>query len=630
MADEIEPSCNPVDLVKQDACNYTSHTILRQTTQENTQTVSQPPQSTDDFSKFDIVKATQYGAYERCRELIEDGFDVNQRDQENVTLLHWAAINNRKDIGKYYISKGAVIDTLGGELMSTPLHWATRQGHLSMVVLLMQYGADPSLRDGEGCSCIHLAAQFGHTAVVAYFIAKGQNINMADRNGMTPLMWACYRVPAVDPARLLVTLGASVSMTDRYHGNTPLHWAVFSKNHNAITLLVSSGANLEEVNVQNETPLDLAKIQKYSWAIKKLEDEMVQIRPGARGFIFNRFSRDKKLRFWAMFAAPFFVLLVTGMVFQSNEHYGIKALLILGVFVVLYIFSQWLFDSRFVNIIPMSIYLATKFWMYVTWFGWIGSLNMWYTVVLLVSSVPLWYSFIKAWRTDPGVVKQDREQRYQIIIDLAEKTGFDPTWFCSTCLVRKPVRSKHCSVCNRCIARFDHHCPWVGNCIGAGNHKYFVMYLMSMILMLIWFLIGCNDFWHQSCHVDFGKRGFWSTLSVILTCNAWVAWMAVHAALHVAWVSILLICQMYQISCLAMTTNEHMNCSRYKHFQGDKKGDVASPFNRGICANIINFFECTCCGLFRVDRTNWMTKFEMELDEESIPLSANRDNYQYV
>lgn len=54
-----------------------------------------------------------------------------------------------------------------------------------MVVQLMKYGADPSLIDGEGCSCIHLAAQFGHTSIVAYLIAKGQvkkNHNGVDFN----------------------------------------------------------------------------------------------------------------------------------------------------------------------------------------------------------------------------------------------------------------------------------------------------------------------------------------------------------------------------------------------------------------------------------------------------------------
>ena len=64
------------------------------------------------------------------------------------------------------------MDAIGGELCSSPLHWATRQGHLSMVVLLVQHGADPNICDGEGCACIHLAAQFGHTTIVAYLVAK--------------------------------------------------------------------------------------------------------------------------------------------------------------------------------------------------------------------------------------------------------------------------------------------------------------------------------------------------------------------------------------------------------------------------------------------------------------------------
>ena len=104
----------------------------------------------EDYSEFDIVKATQYGAIERCKEIIEGGFDVNQRDNENVTLLHWAAINNRCDIVKYYIAKGADVNAVGGDLNSTPLHWATRQGHIQMVIMLMQHRADPSILDGEG------------------------------------------------------------------------------------------------------------------------------------------------------------------------------------------------------------------------------------------------------------------------------------------------------------------------------------------------------------------------------------------------------------------------------------------------------------------------------------------------
>lgn len=104
------------------------------------------------------------------KELIDAGYNVNERDSETVTLLHWAAINNRKEIMVFLIEKGAEVDAVGGELNATPLHWATRQGHLDAAVILMNAGADPTLRDAEGCSCIHLAAQFGHTALVSIFI----------------------------------------------------------------------------------------------------------------------------------------------------------------------------------------------------------------------------------------------------------------------------------------------------------------------------------------------------------------------------------------------------------------------------------------------------------------------------
>lgn len=49
-----------------------------------------------DYSQFDLVRATQYGIFDRCAELIDkEGVDVNTPDKENVSALHWAAINNR-------------------------------------------------------------------------------------------------------------------------------------------------------------------------------------------------------------------------------------------------------------------------------------------------------------------------------------------------------------------------------------------------------------------------------------------------------------------------------------------------------------------------------------------------------
>lgn len=44
---------------------------------------------------------------------------------------------------------------------------------------------------------------------------------------------------------------------------------------------------------------------------------------------------------------------------------------------------------------------------------------------------------------------------------------------CIRCLKSKPDRCHHCSICNQCIRRMDHHCPWLNNCIGLNNYKFF-------------------------------------------------------------------------------------------------------------------------------------------------------------
>ncbi|KAG8478131.1 hypothetical protein CXB51_027944 [Gossypium anomalum] len=57
---------------------------------------------------------------------------------------------------------------------------------------------------------------------------------------------------------------------------------------------------------------------------------------------------------------------------------------------------------------------------------------------------------------------------------------------CSYCNVEQPPRAKHCYDCDKCVLHFDHHCVWLGTCIGQGNHCKFWWYICEESALCLW------------------------------------------------------------------------------------------------------------------------------------------------
>lgn len=100
--------------------------------------------------------------------------------------------------------------------------------------------------------------------------------------------------------------------------------------------------------------------------------------------------------------------------------------------------------------------------------------------------------------SNPGIVgKLQNSLRMRTVSNLAETREMDhydlvvrgpyltKLKFCITCFIYRPLRTVHCHYCGNCVFGFDHHCKWLGTCIGALNYKKFLWFLIFLNILEI-------------------------------------------------------------------------------------------------------------------------------------------------
>ncbi|RBQ65834.1 hypothetical protein VDGD_03669 [Verticillium dahliae] len=201
----------------------------------------------------DIMQLARVGNVAGMEKLFESGeYDATYHDDEGITPLHWAAINNQYAMAKFLIDHGAEINRKGGESVATPLQWAAQRCHYYTVNLLLQHGADPLITDAQGYNTLHISTFNGNVLLIVLLLHQGIPVDVADSYGHTGLMWSAYKgfPQCVD---LFLRWGASVHATDE-QGFTALHWALVKGSPGCVQKLIEYGSDRFAKTETGKTP----------------------------------------------------------------------------------------------------------------------------------------------------------------------------------------------------------------------------------------------------------------------------------------------------------------------------------------------------------------------------------------
>ncbi|XP_022092944.1 palmitoyltransferase ZDHHC3-like [Acanthaster planci] len=119
----------------------------------------------------------------------------------------------------------------------------------------------------------------------------------------------------------------------------------------------------------------------------------------------------------------------------------------------------------------------------------------------------IFLSHLRAVLSDPGIVPLPSinldfsgMKAGQVPKKLVTKDGI--SWsICQKCEAYRPPRAHHCRICRRCIRKMDHHCPWINNCVGEFNQKYFIQFLFYVGVAGLYAIMVTVISWTYDCPI---------------------------------------------------------------------------------------------------------------------------------
>lgn len=616
MSESVELQSVDLQSVDKDLQSVESNVSLDSTqavsevTTDNLNSVK-PPESINeedlnpDLNTFMI--SCRQGNLITIKELLESKkININDTFSDGITGLHWASINNQREVVKYLIENGIEIDKKGGDLDSTALHWSCRNGLLDIVHLLLEKGANPTLFDNQHYNALQLSVLSSNILLIIFLLYKycpGNDngyefyIDEEDNWKRTSLHWACYQGDVLS-VKLLIKFGANVNKTDE-SDFLPIHWAFTRAYKPIFKYLINENTDLFHKNNLGKDTFGVSKdMDCYKLWIQSLNEcgrfERNNWEP------LNKSEENKRKYEIASFLIPW-LMLFTFLKFNTwNTGFAIPKFFfsIVVIFVLAYglrefVVSEYVPDKAVMKsnvasgIFSGTLFLVTCYYIFNVLPMMLFTKYFFLNIILIAFIGVIVYTFYKSMTLNPGFVPvpTDNHKIYQQIEELISQNKFDNENFCVESFVRKPVRSRYSRQENKLIARFDHYCPWVYNNIGVRNHKIFMMFVYALNLGIIIFSVLCLQYFDELEDLD----GYESDYECILSddlCSGFTNAnfgfnLLIWCWFQLTWVTLLSLTQTVQI-CKGLTTFEFSNFMKSSRQQA-----VNNPITSNFCFKVL-------------------------------------------
>ena len=252
-----------------------------------------------------LMYATSTGNVQLCKLLIEKNTKINAIDINKDHALNWATYYGHVSIMSLLLENGAdlYLQSKHGTAIDVAYRlWhndsvanvfrkyipnkpyskkqlkmlnAVRNNDIKQTQELIDKGVSPDLKDILGIPILQLAAQENYNELIRLLLHKGANVNALNRVGQTPLAWAA-RFGSIESVKLLLKAGANPNTTDIKYQLTPLIAAAYGNHIKIGELLIQNGAKINHKEVINNA-------SALIWALTKNNTDFVKmlVRHGA-------------------------------------------------------------------------------------------------------------------------------------------------------------------------------------------------------------------------------------------------------------------------------------------------------------------------------------------------------------